>query len=560
MVILGLPETGITPENIKKNLSLEGLYQAVLNSFNNLDIPNALLENLEDVEKISSLFLAEVQKIIESKICALFLVNKETHEFELKKVIPGSYEPLCQKEINYQVEAGTFAWVLKHKGPAVLPPLVLTRKKEGNNALILCSLWTARKILGMLLAIAPVEGDSLAQHSLNLLTIIAKHFSITLETFLLYHDLKDRNDLLEQKVAERTEDLRKSEDRYRHLIESSKDSVFQLDANGNIILANAACLEMLGYKSFEEVKNNPIDRLFASADEKNKLYQILKSTGHAKDHIVVMKRDDGRPILVEVTCNYMNDDNGEAGGLEGIARNITEHKRLEEFLIQSEKFRALGEITGGVAHEFNNILTVILTKVQLLMLQCREEKTREKLLAIEKAALDASKTIKNLLGFTKSRHDTEFTPVDINNLMDDVLAVTKYHREKKVDGKINIKKDYRPVPPIKGNPSDLREVFTNIILNALDALPQGGDIYITTGVNYGWIYVSIKDTGIGMTEDIRKMIFNPFFSTKYSRGSGLGMSIAYNVINNHGGKITVDSSPGKGTTVLVDLPSDSDKR
>ena len=587
MAIQGLLEIKEGSKRSQHSLRfIEEKYQAILNSINNLDFLDTFLgelENSEDIEKMSRLFLIEVQKSIETKTCALFLVNKETHEFVLQEITPHSFKSLCQKEIKYQIKSGVFSWVLNHKRPAVLPSLVLAKRKPDNNALILCPLWTARQILGMLLVMTPIEGHSLAQYSLNLLSIITRHFAISLETLLLYQDLKGQNQLLKltkkqleesqaqirnhnkflkQKIAERTGELRESEERYRHLIESSKDGIFQLDSRGNIISANPAWLEMFGYNSFAGAKKKPIRKLFPSTEEANTLHQLLQSTGYAKNYVVPMKRKDGQPVLVEMTCNYMNGSDGKTRGLEGIVRDITERKKLEEHLIQSEKLKALGEMASGVAHDFNNILGVILGRVQLSLRHTHDEKTRQNLILLEKVALDGAQTIKRIQDFTRQNTQTTFIPIDINEIIEDVLAITKARWKDEAEAakiKINIAKNYGQGLPAKGDPSELREVFTNILLNALDAMPRGGDIHINTGIHNNWAYASVRDTGVGMSEPTKKKVFDPFFTTKGAKGNGLGMSIAYNIINNHGGRIMIDSHQGKGTEVVIELPATSSK-
>jgi PAS domain S-box-containing protein len=578
----GLLEVEKGPKKHEQSLRfIEEKYQAILDSFNNLDFLDAFLgelENSENIEKLFRMYLIEVQKIIDTKTCALFLVNKDTHEFDLQEIIPHSHKALCQKEIMYQIKSGVFSWVLNHKRPAVLTSLVLAKKKPDNNALILCPIWTGRKTLGMLLVLTPVEGYSLAQHSLNLLSIITKHFAITLETLLLYQDLKGQNELLEftkkeleksqgqirnhnkileQKITERTKELKDSEERYRHLIESSKDGIFQLDSGSKITSANPAWLEMFGYGSFEKAKKKSIKDLFADKEDGEKLYKILDSIGYAKNHVVNMKRKDGQPILVELTCNYMNHSRGNIMGLEGIVRDITERKKLEEHLLQSEKLKAIGEMASGVAHDFNNILGVILGRVQLLLRQIQDEKARNNLILLEKVALDGAQTIKRIQDFTRKKSYTQFIPININEIIEDVLGITKARWKDEAEAakiRINIRKKYGQVLSAKGDPSELREVFTNILLNAMDAMPQGGDIYIDTGIDNKWVFASIRDSGSGMSEEIKKKVFDPFFSTKEAKGNGLGMSIAYNIINNHGGRIMVDSHLGKGTQILVELP------
>ena len=157
----------------------------------------------------------------------------------------------------------------------------------------------------------------------------------------------------------------------------------------------------------------------------------------------------------------------------------------------------------------------------------------------------------------KRADDKDFTQADINELLENVLEFTsvRWQNESESKGiKITIQKEFSPLPPIRGSASELREVFTNLINNALDAMPQGGSIRIKTFTEYSHISIRIADTGIGIPEDKRTRIFDPFFTTKGVKSTGLGMSISYGIINRHQGTIAVDSIEGEGTTFTIKLP------
>jgi len=232
-----------------------------------------------------------------------------------------------------------------------------------------------------------------------------------------------------------------------------------------------------------------------------------------------------------------------------------EFTRLQ--LVQSERLRALGELATGVAHNFNNLLSGILGHTQMLLSRSLDAATRERLQIIEKLVLDGSEVVRRVQEFTRLRTTKDFSEVNIKDIINDVVRMT----ESKWSGGPNIPKitlrvdtDSMEIPIVDGNATELREVFINTLFNAVDAMPKGGELTIHTKTNGKDIFVHFIDTGEGMSEETKKRVFDPFFTTKGSKGTGLGMSLAYGIISRHNGHISIDSELGVGTTVTVQLP------
>ena len=245
-----------------------------------------------------------------------------------------------------------------------------------------------------------------------------------------------------------------------------------------------------------------------------------------------------------------------------LKREISAREQLEGELIKVERLRALGEMSGGVAHDFNNILGTILGYAQLLLEKIDAPPARKQLEIIEKAALDGAETVRRIQEFTRVRADSSaFTEVDIRQVVEDSVEFTRtrWKHEAKARGiDIDVRCEFDDPPVIVGDPSGLREVFTNLIINAVDAMPKGGTIRIAArraapGEGDG-VLVTVSDSGVGMSPEIQKRIFDPFFTTKGTRGSGLGLSICYGIVSRHKGEIRVESRIGKGTTFLITLP------
>jgi signal transduction histidine kinase/CheY-like chemotaxis protein len=245
-----------------------------------------------------------------------------------------------------------------------------------------------------------------------------------------------------------------------------------------------------------------------------------------------------------------------------LKQTLKELKQAQDQVIQAEKLRAMGEMASGVAHDFNNLLAVILGNIQLLLHQfdrLSPEEVRDRLKTIEQSSKDGAETVRRIQEFSGMRRDKEFSPVSLNELITDVTNVTQPRWKEQTQRKgikIELTKKLGKIPKILGNPSELREVMTNIVFNAVDAMPNGGEVTITTSIQAeDWVEMRIADTGIGMAEEVRKRVFDPFFTTKGVTNTGLGMSVSYGIVKRHGGEILIESEPGKGTTFIIHLPT-----
>ena len=232
-------------------------------------------------------------------------------------------------------------------------------------------------------------------------------------------------------------------------------------------------------------------------------------------------------------------------------------REAHEQLVRSEKLRAVGEIAAGVAHNFNNVLGGILARAQLLQMVADPAEVRQGLGIIERAALDGAGIVRRLQDSARLQTVTPLTPVALNQVVRDALELTRprWKDAAELSGKpITVETTLREFPAVLGDPLGLREVVTNIVLNAIEAMPDGGRLRVETMVWGGWVTAIFSDTGIGMSDEVRRRIFDPFFTTKGTRGTGLGMSVSYAIVKRHGGEILVDSAVGQGTSVRLRLP------
>jgi signal transduction histidine kinase/ActR/RegA family two-component response regulator len=243
-----------------------------------------------------------------------------------------------------------------------------------------------------------------------------------------------------------------------------------------------------------------------------------------------------------------------------LKQTLDDLQQAQDQMVQTEKLKALGEMASGVAHDFNNVLAVILGNIQLLLHQLPHlpvEEIQERLRIIERSSKDGAETVRRIQEFTGVRKDREFLPVDLNEIAREVITVTQPRWRDQAQSKgvqIELSPHYERIPSVLGNSSELREVLTNLVFNAVDAMPRGGCLSFTTGHQGDWVEVRVSDTGTGMTEDVKRRVFDPFFTTKGVTSSGLGMSVSYGIIRRHGGEILIESRPGEGTTFIIRLP------
>ena len=251
-------------------------------------------------------------------------------------------------------------------------------------------------------------------------------------------------------------------------------------------------------------------------------------------------------------------DEDDFRGFVLIGRNVSKIREMEDRVAQAKKLSAIGQISSGVAHDFNNVLTGVLGRIQMLKKKMKDKGLLRHLQVMERAALDGAQTVKRIQDFTRERREAPFESVDLKQSIENVVALTrpKWREATLMSGTIiEVVLDLAEDLHIMGNPSGLDNAFTNLIFNAVDAMPDGGVVSIRTAKENDKALIEIKDTGTGMTLETRERMFDPFFTTKVGKGTGLGMSEVFGVIKRHEGKIEVESDVGKGTLITMTLPT-----
>ena len=372
-------------------------------------------------------------------------------------------------------------------------------------------------------------------------------------------------DVTERKRAEAA--LRESEERYRDLVENAHDIIYSHDLEGNYTSMNKAGEEITGYTLEEALKLKMSDTVAPECLPKVQQMMKRKLAGErvtAYDIEIIAK--DGRRVPVEVNTKYVY-QNGVAAGVQGIARDVTERKQLEDQLRQSQKMEAIGQLAGGVAHDFNNLLTAINGYSSLALQRINPENPIKSYLEeIKKAGDRAANLTRQLLAFGR-KQILQPVPLNLNDIVSDMNKMLR----RLIGEDIDLTATLNPkLKAIKADPGQIEQVLVNLVVNARDAMPSGGHLTIETmtveldseyagkrvGVVPGrYVMLAVSDTGTGMNEETKARIFDPFFTTKEKgKGTGLGLSTVYGIVKQSGGNIWVYSEEGRGTTFKVYLP------
>jgi signal transduction histidine kinase/ActR/RegA family two-component response regulator len=226
-------------------------------------------------------------------------------------------------------------------------------------------------------------------------------------------------------------------------------------------------------------------------------------------------------------------------------------------LSQAEKLKAMGQMAGGVAHDFNNILGAIIARTELLKLEEVPPRVEEGLRSIHRSALDGAAVVRRIQDFTRVSERRDFEPVNLCELLDDVLEMTRAiwrDKAQRLGLTYAVRRDCPETLHVMGNASELREVLHNLIINALDAMPTGGQLSLAAHALADKAELCVRDSGHGMTREVLERAFDPFFTTKGARGNGLGLSVSFGIVERHGGELTAQSAPGEGSEFRLLLP------
>ena len=389
-----------------------------------------------------------------------------------------------------------------------------------------------------------VEGDFLSSEDVELLETLSGYIGIAIQNARLYSSL-------EQKVAQ----YERLKDFNENIVESINVGVLAVDLADRIESWNSQMEVMYALPRWQAL-TRPLSEVFP-AEFVEEFYRVRQNSGIHNLYKFRLATPAGETRIINAAIAPLVTRNFNVIGRLIIMDDITERVELESQLSQADKLSSIGLLAAGVAHEVNTPLAVISSYAQMLSKQLQGDPQRSSLMEkITRQTFRASEIVNNLLNFSRTG-GTEFTDVNVNKIILDTLALLE-HQFKTT--KIQVQDELcEHLPPISGNPGRLQQVFLNLFLNARDAMPGGGTLRVGTSNGEG-VSVAISDTGAGIPQEHIQRIYDPFFTTKSTpregqgKGTGLGLSVTYGIIQEHAGKIRVESRPGEGTTFYLDFP------
>ncbi|MBK5225904.1 MAG: PAS domain S-box protein, partial [Thermoleophilia bacterium] len=530
-------EQELTTEILRRNRELAVLNAVATSAASSFDLDKTLKNSLDSITDSMNydggiIFLVNAGSQLLSPAASTFEIPEEMMDY-LRSIKVG------QGHSGKIAELGSPIFVDDYRSsPYYLPevPELIPIESLGGVPLI-----SKDKILGVLI-VSTATPHEFSDSEQTLLSAVGNSLGVAIESAQLF------------------EDVARGRNEWESTFDAMTNGVSIHDRDFTIVRANRALARILGTTA-EQLVGRKCYEVFHDRDLPLPVCPQAQAFKDGVSHTLVTEEAKIGAIL-HISVDPIFDQDGNIVGAVHDVRDITEQERLREQLTQSEKIRALGEMAGGVAHDFNNFLTVILGNTQLMLAQIDgdgQREFRESLESVQRAAADAAETVRRIQEFTRVRTTRSFTTVDLNRVVINAIEVARPRWRDEADArgvKIGIESGLSEIPPVHANESELSEVLINLVMNAADALPDGGTITVSTDVEPGgeWVRAVVADNGKGMDEEVSKRIFEPFFSTKGVGGSGLGLSVAYGIVNRHGGDIMVESREGEGTRFIVRLP------
>ncbi|MCA1573936.1 MAG: PAS domain S-box protein, partial [Acidobacteria bacterium] len=391
------------------------------------------------------------------------------------------------------------------------------------------------------------DGALLSSEDVEILRTVSGYVAVAIENSLLY-----------QEQQERASELKLLKEFNESIIESINVGLVAVDLQGRVTRLNSALEYILDIKRDEAIGQHVQD-LF-SEDFGDTLWQVLgverwRQTEIRNIYKIHTATCAGRTLVLNIAIAPLQDSQEQTGALV-VVEDVTSRIRLEEQLQQREKLSSIGLLAAGVAHEVNTPLTGVSSYTQMLLGMLPDTDPKHALLQkVRRQAERATNIVNNLLNFSRSGSATEFAEVDIRRVLDDTLQLLEPQMR---GSRIEIVRAYDPdSSKVFGNSGKLQQIFTNLLLNARDSIPDGGRITISTAATVGdALIIEVADDGVGIAPENVAKIYDPFYTTKgVGRGTGLGLAVSYGIVQEHSGHISVDSTPGRGTTFRITLPT-----
>ncbi|MFN8635928.1 MAG: response regulator [Chloroflexota bacterium] len=531
-------------------------------------ISTAIVGRLDE-DEILNLVLAEARRLLTASGVALFMWDAETKLLQPARFSPplptNRPQPRRPGEglVGMAFDAGAPLWVNDYGRWA---GAVGTARQAGVAAGVAAPLILGGETIGVISARKVGRGQRVDEEDAQVLGLLATHAAVGVANARAYAHQRDSA----ARAAARAAEL-------ETLLESMSDGVLLVDGAGAITSANSAAAAILKRQPRELIRA-PLTSVMptpshgtaagsargpaASAAGRGSteagaavIRDLLAQAGERELETVI----GGEERVLAVASSAVG---GDGNGTLVVLRDVTDRRQSDEREAQAEKLRALGQLASGVAHDVNNLLAAVLGRAELARLEVERgqidpPKLLEALGQIEQAAEDGARTVRRIQEFARARTDAEVSVVDLSKLIRDTVELTRpsWRDEAQAAGRpVIMDVQVEPSLLVAAETSELREVLTNLILNALDAMPRGGRVRVVAHRAGENARVEVTDTGVGMTREVSRRVFEPFFTTKAEGGTGLGLAVSYGIVRRRGGQLSVSSVPSGGTTFTVELP------
>ena len=503
------------------------------------------LSSETDLDKMLSSVIDRLSRTLLVDRIAVFLSDSEHPErFAIAKSFGMSETGALELAFlgTSKFEAGHLFFENTHQAMLESPPARRAIARLDLNYYIPCTV--QNRVIAVLGLGKTIEGDFLSSEDVELLQTLAGYIGIAIQNARLYASL-------EQKVLE----YERLKDFNENIVESINVGVLAVDLEDRVEAWNSQ-MEVMYAKPRSEVLGRSISEVFPASFVEN-FYRVRQNAGIHNLYKFRLETPAGDARITNIAIAPLVTRRFHVIGRLIIVDDMTERVALETQLSQADKMSSIGLLAAGVAHEVNTPLAVISSYAQMLAKQLQGDEKQSALLEkITRQTFRASEIVNNLLNFSRTT-GSEFTEIDINKVIHDTLTLLEHQFKK---ARVEVRHEFdRELPPIQGNAGRLQQVFLNLFLNAKDAMPAGGQLRIATSNGTG-VNVVVSDTGSGIAPEHINRIYDPFFTTKTSpkegqpRGTGLGLSVTYGIIQEHAGKIRVESQPGAGTTFHLEFP------
>jgi PAS domain S-box-containing protein len=523
-----------------------------------------------DLDELLTHIIGNIKKSLETENICLYLKGESAGQYMLRlgsglHVETARLRPMDESLITVLQRAGRA--VIPEELQGVLQADEFSRLEDFMKAIgaeVIIPMFSKGQVQGFLTLGQKGNREAYLQSDFDLLESLANQAAVAIDNARLYDEARRAN------IS-----FKMSQDRLQNLIDTTSDWVWEMDDRGVYTYVSPQIRGILGYEP-EEVLGKTFFDFMAKDDARRTADEFISLTREKQPFRVHQKtniRKDGSRVIIETSGVPFFGQDGRFCGYRGIDRDVTERSDLEKRLRYSQKMEAIGTLAGGVAHDFNNILTAIVGHANLLQLNLdKNDPEQEHVDQILASTERAANLIQSLLAFGK-KQVFSLKPTNLGHLVGRMEKLLRALVNDAVELRM---KNAGPAPSILADASQLERVIINLVVNARDAMPHhGGVITVRTGTEevdneflsthgFGeagkYAVITIEDTGVGMNDETRSKIFEPFFTTKsFDKGTGFGLSIAYEIVKQHRGYIIVSSTPGKGTTFTIYLPASVEK-